>query len=102
MFANHTTVSTAPTAPMNQKQLCHPNRCSRPPKIGAKIGSAKYCDELKIAEARPRSQVGNHAAPTRPFPGKTGDCASPDRIRRTKMAVNAALAVTYPAHPVRN
>jgi hypothetical protein len=30
------------------------------PKIGAKISNAKYCDELKIADARPRSVVGNH------------------------------------------
>ena len=43
------------------------------PKMGAKMGSAKYCAELKMAEARPRSEVGNQAATMRPLPGKTGD-----------------------------
>src|SRR5664280_1766051 len=102
MFVNQRTVSSAPSAPMNQKQLCHPKRCSRLPKMGAKIGNAKYCDELKIADARPRSEVGNHAATMRPLPGNTGDCASPERILKTKIAVNAALALAYPAKPVRN
>jgi hypothetical protein len=54
---------------------------------GAKATSAKYCDALKIAEAVPRSAVGNHAATMRPLPGKTGDCASPESSRRQKMAL---------------
>src|SRR5579862_8306096 len=70
--------------------------------MGAKIGKAKYCDELKMAEARPRSEVGNHAATMRPLPGNTGDCASPEQMRKMKIAVNAALAFTNPAQPVRN
>jgi hypothetical protein len=43
------------------------------PKMGAKMGNAKYCAELKMAEARPRSDVGNQEATMRPLPGKTGD-----------------------------
>ena len=60
--------------------------------MGAKMGSAKYCAELKMAEARPRSEVGNHEATMRPLPGKTGDWNRPENTRRMKMAVNAALA----------
>jgi len=41
------------------------------PKMGAKMGNAKYCAELKMAEARPRSDVGNQEATMRPLPGKT-------------------------------
>ena len=66
--------------------------CISHPKMGAKMGSAKYCDELKIAEARPRSEVGNHAATMRPLPGKTGDWERPESMRRMKITVNAALA----------
>src|SRR5580700_8624102 len=100
MLVNQRTVSSAPSAPRNQKQLCHPKRWSRPPKMGAKMGSAKYCDELKMADARPRSEVGNQAATMRPLPGNTGACARPEQIRRMKMTVKAALAPTYPAKPV--
>jgi len=41
-------------------------------KMGAKMGSAKYCDELKMAEARPRSEVGNQEATMRPLPERRG------------------------------
>src|SRR5271168_3345965 len=77
-----------PAAPMNQKQLCQPYLWVSHPKRGAKATSAKYCEALKMAEARPRSAVGNHVATIRPLPGKTGDCARPERRRRTKIALN--------------
>jgi hypothetical protein len=70
------------------------------PKIGAKIINAKYCEELKIAEARPRSLVGNQEATMRPFPGKTGACANPEINLKRKIAEKAALAARYPANPV--
>ena len=63
------------------------------PKMGAKINNAKYCDELKIADARPRSAVGNQEATMRPFPGKTGACARPENNLKMKITVKAALAV---------
>ena len=69
--------------------------------MGAKISNAKYWDELKIAEAWPRSLVGNHDATMRPFPGNTGAWARPESNLSAKIAVNAALAVRYPANPVR-
>src|ERR1700744_4256049 len=69
--------------------------------MGANNGSAKYCEELKRAEARPRSVVGNHAATMRPLPGKTGDCARPEQMRRTKITEKTRLARAKPAQPVR-
>ena len=38
--------------------------------MGANRAVAKYCAELKTADARPRSLVGNHADVMRPLPGK--------------------------------
>jgi hypothetical protein len=61
---------TKPSTPMNQKQLLQPAAWAIHPRIGAKIISAKYCEELKIAEARPRSLEGNQEATMRPFPRK--------------------------------
>ena len=51
------------------------------PISGAKITVAKYCAELKIAEAVARSLLGNHAATTRPLPGKDGNFATPSMKR---------------------
>src|SRR5580698_5093049 len=89
-----------PNTPINQKQLLQPAECAIHPKIGAKIISAKYCEELKIAEARPRSLEGNQEATIRPFPGKTGACANPATSRNKKITPNAAPAVRDPAKPV--
>src|ERR1035438_133331 len=51
------------------------------PKSGPKIHSEEYCDALKIAQAPPRSAVGNQVATMRPLPGKTGVCARPEANR---------------------
>src|SRR3984885_16015222 len=91
---------TKPSAPINQKQLFQPAECAIQPRIGAKIISAKYCEELKIAEARPRSLAGNQEATMRPFPGKTGAWANPATSRKRKITVKAAPAARYPAKPV--
>src|ERR1700722_9330046 len=99
MFFTQITAKSKPSAPMNQKQLCQPARWAIHPRIGAKIISAKYCDELKIAAERPRSLAGNHEATMRPFPGKIGAWAKPEKSRRMKIAANAAPA-RYPAKPV--
>jgi len=56
------------------------------PFIGAKSTVAKYCAELKTAEAVPRSLAGNHAATTLALAGKDGDSASPARKRNAKSA----------------
>src|ERR1700722_20593398 len=91
---------TKPSAPINQKQLLQPAECAIHPRIGAKIISAKYCEELKIAEARPRSLAGNQEATMRPFPGNTGAWAKPAISRRKKITPNAAPAARKPAKPV--
>ena len=62
---------------MKKKQLLQPALWMRTPKMGAKMGRAKYCDELKIADARPRSDVGNQAETMRLLPG---DYSKPARI----------------------
>src|SRR6202789_4393794 len=85
---------------MNQKPLFQPVEWIIQPRIGAKIINAKYCEELKIAEARPRSLAGNQEATMRPFPGKTGACAKPATSRSTKITLKAAPAARYPAKPV--
>ena len=79
------------------------------PNSGPKIHSEEYCEALKIAHAPPRSAVGNHAATMRPLPGNTGDCASPETSRSTKIALNAHAAGKVPgksdkkrAHRPRN
>src|ERR1700759_5883160 len=87
---------------MNQKQLLQPPTCVIEPRMGAKIISAKYCEELKIADARPRSLAGNHDATMRPFPGNTGACAKPAISRRIKITVKATVAARNPANPVSN
>src|ERR1700733_9383588 len=102
MLLTQITAKTKPSTPMNQKQLLHPAACVIQPRMGPKIISAKYCEALKIAEARPRSLAGNHEATMRPFPGKTGACAKPAISRRMKITVKAADAARYPAKPVSN
>src|SRR5580698_6716275 len=74
---------------MNQKPLLQPAEWMIQPRMGAKIINAKYCEALKIAEARPRSLAGNQDATMRPFPGKTGAWANPATSRKRKIAVKA-------------
>ena len=47
--------------------------------IGAKNAVAKYCAELKIAEASPRSPAGNHADVMRPLPRERRSLGRADR-----------------------
>ena len=60
--------------------------------IGANRTVAKYCAELKIAEAVPRSLAGNQAATIRALAGNDGASAKPTRRRSTNRAVTAAAA----------
>ena len=46
--------------------------------MGANSTVAKYCAELKMAEAVPRSLAGNQAATMRALAGNDGDSAAPD------------------------
>jgi hypothetical protein len=49
--------------------------------------SERYCAELKIAPANPRSSAGNQAAMMRPQAGATGASSRPSTTRSTKMAI---------------
>src|SRR6185312_9594716 len=102
MVLDQTTASSSPKMPMNQKQLCQPYFSVSRPNSVPNANSAKYWEALKIAEARPRSAVGNHAATMRPLPGNTGDVAKPETSRSAKIAVKAHAAGAYPANAIRS
>src|SRR5262245_20169796 len=91
-----------PRAPMEKKTYGQPNACVIQPVSGAKTTVAKYWDELKMADAVPRSAAGNHAATIRPLPGNDGASASPRRNRIEKSATTAALTGNHPTNPWRN
>ena len=57
--------------------------------IGANSTVAKYCAELKIADAVPRSFTGNQAATMRPLAGKEGDSDRPT-MRRIRNSAETA------------
>src|SRR5579871_281462 len=99
MMRSQTAISARPKRDRIQKQACHPQWTVTQPMIGAKSTSAKYCDELKIAEAVPRSAVGNHAVTMRPFPGNTGDWTRPESSRKAMMETNAKVSGRYPESP---
>src|SRR4051812_28371791 len=79
---NHTSESTIPSDPMNQKTTGQLNACVIQPMIGENRTSAKYCEELKTADANPRSAAGNQDATMRPLAGKMGDSVSPIASRK--------------------
>ena len=66
---------------------------------GAKITVEKYWAELKAAEAKPRSAVGNQVATTRALHGKDGASASPTMKRRANSRLTAAAPVKKPTAP---
>ena len=68
-----------PSAPMTKNTLRQPKACTIQPISGANSTVAKYCAELKMAEAVPRSSVGNQAATMRALAGKEGASAAPDQ-----------------------
>ncbi len=91
--------SIRPMMPANQKHCFQPNSLAIQPITGANTTREKYCEELKIEEARPRSVVGNHAATMRPLPGKTGAWAKPERNRKAHRRVNATATGANPTSP---
>jgi hypothetical protein len=58
--------------------------------MGANSAVAKYCAELKMAEAVPRSLAGNQAATMRPLAGKEGASARPTSRRNVNRVTTAA------------
>ena len=69
------------------------------PISGVNSTVAKYCAELKKAEAVPRSAVGNHAAMIRALAGKTGASARPTSSRRPNSTATAVKPVKKPTAP---
>src|ERR1041385_3404742 len=78
-----------------------PNQCVIAAISGVKAIAAKYCAELKMADAVPRSTAGHHQAPSFALAGKAGDSANPTAKRRTNSVVTAPRPVATAApHPV--
>src|SRR5476649_300112 len=78
--------------------FCHPNEAVIKDSSNEKKTAAKYCAELKMAEAVPRAAVGNQLATNFAFAGKAGASAMPIAKRNTNNAMTAALAL--PARPI--
>src|ERR1700759_1731145 len=88
-----------PRPPMKPKAQGQPAVSVIQPMIGAKITVAKYCAELKMAEAVARSSLGNHAATTRLLPGNDGDSAMPTAKRNAKSTAMAVMPAKKPTKP---
>src|SRR6478736_8684218 len=84
---------------MNQKTGGQPKVCVIQPMIGENRTVAKYCAELKIALAMPRSAVGNHAATMRALAGNDGDSATPSENRSPNHATSATPGASQPMQP---
>src|ERR1700728_4571033 len=67
--------------------------------MGANTTREKYCEALKMAEAWPRSVVGNQAATMRPLPGKTGAWAKPEKNLKAQRRLKATATGAYPTSP---
>src|SRR3984885_14902086 len=83
-----------PMPPIPGKTLRQPYSWASQPISGAKATSEKYCEELKMALAVPRSELGNQLATIRALAGKLGHSAKPSarrsRNRLMKMGTMAS------------
>src|SRR3954451_9064701 len=84
---------------MKEKTARQPKWNAIAPMTGPNRAVAKYCAELKIAEAVPRSLAGNQAATSRALPGNDGDSAAPTRRRRMNRTYTAAAVPNTPGPP---
>ena len=75
-----------------------PNQCVMAAISGVNAIAAKYCAELKTADAVPRSAVGNQLATSFALAGTAGDSANPTAKRKMNSVVTAPrpLAITEP------
>src|SRR5260370_37623446 len=78
-----------PSAPMTKNTLRQPNSCAIQPINGANNTVAKYCPELKKAEAVPRSLPGNQAATMRALAGNEGAPPRPNQERHAEKQEDA-------------
>src|SRR3954467_13034357 len=93
MIFGHSAAKTNPSPPMNQNTAGQPHVWVIPLIIGANSTVAKYCAELKIALAIPRSDAGNQAATILPLAGNDGDSAAPSRNRNVNNISTAPVTV---------
>ena len=84
---------------MTKKTECQSKVCTSQPMKGAKTTREKYCAELKMAEAVPRSEPGNQAATSRALPGKEGLSARPTMKRMANRPAKIAPPVRKPEKP---
>ena len=68
--------------------------------MGANSTVAKYCAELKMAAALPRSAVGNQAEVMRLLPGNEGASAAPTSKRKPISTATAVAPVKKPTQPI--
>ena len=83
---------------MSTYTQCQPYQCVTAAISGVNTTAAKYCAALKMADAVPRSRVGNQLATTRALAGKAGASAMPTRKRRQNRAAIALAGL--PRMPV--
>src|SRR4051812_48564302 len=99
MNRTHRIAVAIPRMPMKRKTDCQPYQWVIHPMMGANMTVAKYWDELKMADAVPRSLVGNHAETMRPFPGNDGASARPRSRRRMNKVAKADAMWNTPTNP---
>ncbi len=87
-----------PAAPSHRYTWCQLNACVSQAISGVNSTAAKYCAALKIADAVPRSLVGNQLATTLALAGNAGASAMPTAKRSTNSAATASAAL--PARPI--
>src|ERR1700733_14248407 len=107
--AQNSAAPIRPMMPIARKTLRQPYSCDSQPISGAKATSEKYCEELKMALAVPRSAWGNQLATMRALAGKLGHSAKPsakrsaNRLMKTGMKASdetKACAMVKIAHRV--
>ena len=101
MTNSHATVVIMPSPPMTKNTQGQPNECVSQPMSGVKLTAEKYCAELKMAAAVPRSLPGNQVATSRLLDGNAGPSANPTAIRSTNSATIAEANPKPPTKPCR-
>src|SRR3954469_14975602 len=101
MNRTHRIAVAIPRMPMKRKTDCQPYQWVIHPMMGANMTVAKYWDELKMADAVPRSLVGNHAETIRPFPGNVGAKENPIKNSKANNTTKAKRPFKNPVKPIR-
>src|ERR1700722_3374318 len=89
--AQNSAAPIRPVAPIARKPLRQPYSWASQPISGANATSEKYCEELKMALAVPRSEWGNQLATIRALAGKDGHSAKPRAKRSANRLINTGM-----------